>query len=81
MAAGQRNVSLPGHVYDRLNDAAAAAGESLATYLTKAADTRRRNDDAAAYAHYCAQPQIAEQITAFRTGVSAYMAWPAEDAA
>jgi hypothetical protein len=72
MAPGQRNVSLPAHVYDRLNEVAANAGESLATYLTKAADMRRRRDEAHAYAAYCAQPEIAEQIGAFRAGARAY---------
>jgi hypothetical protein len=78
MAAGQKNISLPTHVYERLNEAAAMAGESLATYITKAADARRRSDDARAYADYCTQPPVAAQITAFRTGVRTYQtAWPA----
>jgi hypothetical protein len=67
--ANHRSVTLPAAELERFRQAAQDAGMSLASWLTAAGRERRRRQAADAYATYCAQPQIAEQITAYRQAV------------
>lgn len=66
----QRGVTLNADAYARIEQAASAAGESVAAYVTKAAEDRRRREAAAAYAAYVSQPEIAAQVTQFRAAVA-----------
>lgn len=61
----QRGVTLNAETYARFEQAAAAQGESVAAWLTRAGETRRRQEIAAATAAYCAQPEIAAQIAQY----------------
>lgn len=68
----QRGVTLNAEAYARIERAAVAAGESVAAYLTRAADQRRRRESAQAYAAFIARPEVAGELAAHRREISAY---------
>lgn len=58
----QRGVTLNAEVYMKFEEAAAAAGESVAAWLTKAGEARRRREVAEATVRFASQPEIASQL-------------------
>lgn len=61
----QRGVTLSADAYQRFEEAAAAQGESVAAWLTKAGEARRRREVAEATVRFTAQPEVTDQLAEY----------------